>query len=76
MSIIIQGYHGPLTGNQGTKIVRVLDVIARNEIPSYKWVFNGSLGQFADSFQFNFLVYRGEMESIVFVTQHNSFGAR
>lgn len=70
MAIIIRGYHRSLP----PKMAKELDAIAMPIQLNYEWEFEGSIGDFSEQWKKPFLAY--PKDRIVFVTQHNSFGAR
>ncbi len=80
MSIPIKGWHGRLS----PKLAKEMDAIAMPIEKDYIWEFEGSVGDFADKWGKPFLAYPpGKIQKAdlvtswnIFVTDHNSFGAR
>jgi hypothetical protein len=79
MSILIKGYHGYLT----PKLAKEMDAIAMPITPNIEWEFEGSVGDFAEKWGHMFMAIP-DVEATkthtahyqIYVTQHNSWGAR
>ena len=79
MSILIKGYHGTLP----SKLAKEMDNIAMPIQPNYEWEFEGSVGDFAEKWGRMFMALPDVEASKdrmahyqIYVTQHNSWGAR
>ena len=78
--IEIKGWHGNLSSgrNKQSPFALRLDEIAKPSLvnPDYVWLFDGTVGQFADQWQKPFMVFYHEGQPSIYVTQHSNFNAR
>ena len=75
--ITIGNFHGGFNSSKaGLERARTLDKIAHVVTSGQEWEFDGTIGQFADAYPFNFMVMRLEKGTHIWVTQYGSFGQR
>jgi hypothetical protein len=78
--IEIKGWHGSLSSGRTKRnpLAVRLDEIAKPSLvhPDYVWSFDGTVGQFAERFQHNFMVLYHEGKPSIYITQYGSFNQR
>lgn len=70
--IKIQGFHGKVSRLRSNK----MDTMARVIAPMYQWEFDGTIGEFADKWQYAFLAYFVDNNWMIYITDYISFSAR
>ena len=71
--IEITAWHGTLNGD----FAKAMDVIAKPSLvrPNHSWIFEGTIGEFANRWNRNFMVLYSNGNPQIFVS-HYSFGQR
>jgi hypothetical protein len=72
--IEVTAWHGRLEGDSA----KAMDAIAKPSLvrPNHSWMFEGTIGEFAERWQRNFMVLYSEGKPFIFVTHHYSFSQR
>lgn len=72
--IEITAWHGTLNG----EFAKAMDAIAKPSLvhPNHTWLFDGTIGEFANLWKRNFMVLYSDGKPNIFVTNYYSFSQR